>query len=635
MQVFIDSQRFTLDNSNQIGAGGEATVFKVKLNGQWMAAKIYHKPTPQRAKKLEVFLTKSFSLDTGKIALPLYVIYSQSGQAIGKTVLGPVMPFFTGGFEEVIKLSNKNHRATYLISSKTVAEIFLDGLESIRSIHQNGLVIGDFNDLNVLFRDFLMLFIDVDSWQFDSFPCPVGTEQFLAPELYNIDLSKRPVFKPEHDWYSYAVMLFKSLLLIHPYGGNHKSIRTLLERAQKRVSVFNRDVPYPKIALSPDLLTDDLAGVFEDYFSKGKRTPFPENILRKYANSLVECSGCKTYYPSNRNQCPICTARTLIIVQKPSIVTKGVTVTEFIRTGGPIVFHKVISTTIFVLAYENGKTVLYTKPEGFGADRTELFDELPGAHYEIFGGNTLVANLPNSNDLLLFDLGNHTIKGILTTQSETFANRRSVFGTSDNYLLRIVKGSLLYGYLQNGRLAEKPLRSVMSEQTWFNVKQHDNLGKPTVCGFFQVLDRQLFWLTWEGRSYDNLAVGELEPGESQVDLSVRFSSTDVVIRRLTQLKGIRYIRTDVVDSNGKVIYSSPMIKEEKHPNPYLHGLAYSGRRILSASDNGILQESLESNGTIKTFDATKHEIAEGNSLLPYEGGLLVVTDDSVKHLVLS
>ena len=430
-------------------------------------------------------------------------------------------------------------------------------------------------------------------------------------------------------------MLFKSLLLIHPYGGNHKSIRTLLERAQKRVSVFNRDVPYPKIALSPDLLTDDLAGVFEDYFSKGKRTPFPENILRKYANSLVECSGCKTYYPSNRNQCPICTARTLIIVQKPSIVTKGVTVTEFIRTGGPIVFHKVISTTIFVLAYENGKTVLYTKPEGFGADRTELFDELPGAHYEIFGGNTLVANLPNSNDLLLFDLGNHTIKGILTTQSETFANRRSVFGTSDNYLLRIVKGSLLYGYLQNGRLAEKPLRSVMSEQTWFNVKQHDNLGKPTVCGFFQVLDRQLFWLTWEGRSYDNLAVGELEPGESQVDLSVRFSSTDVVIRRLTQLKGIRYIRTDVVDSNGKVIYSSPMIKEEKHPNPYLHGLAYSGRRILSASDNGILQESLESNGTIKTFDATKHEIAEGNSLLPYEGGLLVVTDDSVKHLVLS
>lgn len=630
MEVVIEGKHLRLNQSDVIGAGGEGTVFRGRLNGDDLAVKVYHQPDHHRASKLTAFLSKRWSLPCRKIAQPMHLVYD----ANGRQIIGLTMPFLGQGFEELTSLANKKYRASFLVNTSMVAKIFVDGGVTVDSIHNNGLVIGDFNDLNGLFRGSEMLFIDVDAWQFDNFPCPVGTEQFLAPELYGIDLSQRAVFKPEHDWYSYAVMLFKSLLLVHPYGGTHKDVKQLTTRATRRITVFDSGVKYPKIALAPDLLDDDLADAFDRVFSKGHRGKFPIDLVRSYADSLVECDNCGMFYPHTRRQCPVCSAATLIIFTAPISVTKGVGVAEFLRTNGPIVFHKLVGTTLYVIAYENGKAVLYAKRGSSSPERKVLFDEIPGARYELVE-DVLIVNLPGTTELLILDVSGNKPKPLSKTETEIFAsNRRAVFRASARYLFRIVGGNIMYGEMQNGQLIERSLRQAMTNQTWFTVRQEETGNRPTACGFFQVMQQQMFWLVWEGQTHDRIPVSEMNLGESLIDLTVKFSSQGVLIRRLTQYQGVNYIRTDIIGTDGKAVYSTPRVREEDHISPSMHGHAYSTGKLLHATDEGVIQEDVVGS-KVKTFDATKGYVENGDVLYVYQNGLLVVKDTNIARITLS
>ncbi len=626
MEVLVNGQRLRLSQKDVIGVGGEGTVYKHAS----LAIKIWHQLDQNRSSKLEAFLAKHWTLPLDRVAAPIHLVYDSTGQKI----LGPAMPFLGQGFEEVTSLANKKYRASFLVNNKMVANIFLDGGSTIKTIHPNGLVMGDSNDLNALFRNQEMLFIDVDAWQFDHFPCPVATEQFLVPELYGINLSLKPVFKPEYDWYSYAVMLFKSLLLTHPYGGIHKDYKQLTTRAARRITVFDSGVTYPKIAFTPDILNDDLLDAFDKIFSKGQRGMFPLETLKAYTDSLVECKSCNTYYPNSKRSCPVCSAATLIIISRPTTVTKGITVTEFIKTNGPIVFHKLIGTTIYLIAYESGKAVLYCKRGSGPVTRNELFNEMPGARYEVVG-DILVVNPPGKTQLLLLDTTTNPLQPIAKSETSLFTvNRRPIFRASSRFIFRIVSDSLLYGEMVDGRFVEYTLRQVIDQLTWFNVKTDDFSDRPTAFGFFQMLEKQLYWLVWEGRIYDNLSLSPLDPGESLLDLTVRYSSQSIFIRRLTQHLGVNYLRTEILDPQGQVTYSPSRLPAEDHPAAGLHGLAYSTGKLLHATDDGVLQEDVQS-GNSKTFTTTKGHVQEGDALYSYKGGLLVVKDNLVTHLVLS
>jgi hypothetical protein len=633
MQVVIDGKRVSLNQKDVLGAGGEGTVFRSIVNGNDVAVKIYHQMDPYRTRKVQAFLTKHWLLPLQKIAAPLQLVYDSKGNK----VVGLTMPFLGKGFEELANLSNKRFRASFIINTMTVAQIFLDGAKTVQQIHKNGLVVGDFNDLNELFRGTEMLFIDVDSWQFDNYSCPVATEQFLAPELYGIDLSLRPVFKPEHDWYAFAALLFKSLLYVHPYGGTHRDYKHITARARQKITVFHPDVTYPKIGLSPDLLDDNLTAAFERIFARGQRGEFPVDILEAYARSLVECKGCGTQYPHSRKQCPICTGQMLIIIQRPAqptTVTRGVTVVEFIRTAGNIVFHKIVGNNIYVLAYENGKAVLYEKRGNGPLNRRELFNEIAGARYELLG-EVLIVNLPGQTELLLIDLAGGQVQPLLKSETAIFSvTRRAMFRTSQQYLFRIVGGNLMYGYFKNGQLIERPLRPVMNDLTWFAVHEQPSSDKPTACGFFQIMNQQMFWLVWGGSTYDNLPISELDIDEALVDVSVKFSSQGVLIRRLTLSQGVNYIRTDMVNSDGRVLFSSPKVREEDYVGESIIGQAYTTGKLLHPTDDGVVQEDIIS-GATKTFDATKGHVEGGNILYPYQGGLLVIKDTVIEHIVLT
>ena len=78
------------------------------------------------------------------------------------------------------------------------------------------------------------------------------------------------------DWYAYYVMLMQSLLFVGPYGGVFKpkdKTRKVPHDARPLhgISVWDKQVRYPKPAKPLDILPDSFQNSLRDIFVEGKR----------------------------------------------------------------------------------------------------------------------------------------------------------------------------------------------------------------------------------------------------------------------------------------------------------------------------------------------------------------------------
>ena len=67
MRAMLDGKRVTLDPAKTLGDGGEATVFLLDRGKQHLAAKVYHAPTIDRARKLEALLGNDDPVSPGDL----------------------------------------------------------------------------------------------------------------------------------------------------------------------------------------------------------------------------------------------------------------------------------------------------------------------------------------------------------------------------------------------------------------------------------------------------------------------------------------------------------------------------------------------------------------------------------------
>jgi hypothetical protein len=105
------------------------------------------------------------------------------------------------------------------------------------------------------------------------------------------------------DWFAYAVMVFRSLFGVSPWGGVTRRCSGAA-RALQRISVYASDVVYPRAARPLAIVPDELGDAFRAIFERDHRGRFPRDLLERLR--LRRCSTCGTEH--GRPRCPACQA---------------------------------------------------------------------------------------------------------------------------------------------------------------------------------------------------------------------------------------------------------------------------------------------------------------------------------------
>ncbi len=397
MDVFLDGKKVRLDPTRSIGKGGEADIFDI---GGGTALKVFKQPDHPdfrgnlheqegARRRLERHQRKLREFPAG---LPPHVVtpVKLATDRTGTQVVGYAMPIVSGA-EVLLRYGNRGFREGRLPSA-ALLQIFQSLHETVCGIHRARVVIGDFNDLNILVREKEQdaYLIDTDSFQFGSYLCEVFTARFVDPLLCDPQGAHLMLVKPhnEHsDWYAYAVMLMQSLLYVGPYGGVYQpkvrgKVLSPDARPLKRVTVFDPEVRYPKPAVPYQYLPDDVLHHLVQVFKKDARGAFPRQLLDRMR--WTRCTSCGIEHA--RAACPQCAEAAPAAIREVTRVRGKVTATRLFRTTGAII----------VSALQEGKLLwLYQEGDSFIRENGSRILGLSGhlrLRFRLHHGTTLAGN---------------------------------------------------------------------------------------------------------------------------------------------------------------------------------------------------------------------------------------------------
>jgi len=228
-------------------------------------------------------------------------------------------------------------------STKRRFEILMQCSAQLAKLHGQGLVYGDISPENVFFSEKLAFnhvwFIDADNLHFENIKTKkaVYTPGYGSPELVlgQVGTSART------DVYSFAVLAFKTLSLLHPFDGqklkdsdddwdsvdeDNESSMSLEAQAQAGLLPFiddpdddsnKNDTGIPRKLI----LTEKLQHLFNHTFNKAQTSPWKRPLIYHWPEALaeavdtsIECPSCNMSYLNNyalsENRCPYCSAKT-------------------------------------------------------------------------------------------------------------------------------------------------------------------------------------------------------------------------------------------------------------------------------------------------------------------------------------
>lgn len=329
LQRQSNRQLITLDSQGELGAGGEAQVFALIQNAEWVA-KIYRKPKPQYIRKLAAMLTNppdelKVSKTHLSFAWPLDLLLTTE---VKPQLAGFLMPRVSG-MRPIIDFYNpKTRRAQCPLFDYFYLHRAARNLAgAVSGLHTRGYVIGDVNESNILLTDTaLVTLVDLDSIQVRDpetgvmYRCPVGKPEFTPPELQGqpfADIDRTP----EHDVFGLAVLIFQLLMEgTHPFAGVYQlpgDPPAIADRiASGHFPYSGRKVPYSPMKVAPafEILHPNLQKLFircfEDGHSNPKARPDAQTwkqALMEAEAALVTCSLNEQHrYGNHLTQCPWC-----------------------------------------------------------------------------------------------------------------------------------------------------------------------------------------------------------------------------------------------------------------------------------------------------------------------------------------
>lgn len=282
------SIKFDSTSKTPLTEGGEGVIFEV--NGKII--KVYKPVVNMISKRNKIKLLMSKSLPAA-VVKPLDEVVDRKGKFIGfamKKVEG----------DELKCLSNNKFMKANGFTDKDVLQILVKIWKTIIELHNKGIYIGDLNDQNILFdKQLNVYFIDCDSWTVESEKCEVAMDLFKDPLLHAND------FNENTDTYSFAVLAWKTMTRIHPFGGTMNPDMNILDRMKKGISVIdNPKVKVPRTIKSWRNLSPDLIAALQNIFETNCRTL--GNELEDMMSNLKYCDKDKVYYYGKYSVCPIC-----------------------------------------------------------------------------------------------------------------------------------------------------------------------------------------------------------------------------------------------------------------------------------------------------------------------------------------
>ncbi|WP_199732808.1 hypothetical protein, partial [Corallococcus sp. CA031C] len=374
MDVWLEGKKVRLDPQRALGKGGEADVYDL---GDGRALKVFKRPEhpdymglthEQDAAKARL-AEHQRKLRAFPQGLPSRVVTPQAlaTDRKGAEVLGYAMRKLDG-VEPLRRWGEPAFRRAGGRSADAVT--VLAGLHRVLgAVHANGVVVGDFNDLNVLVTGTDAYLIDADSFQFGSYVCPVFTERFLDPLRLDTGAQALTPVRPatvDSDWYAFAVTVMQSLLCVGPQGGIHRpkaqgARLNAVARVLQRVTVFHADVQYPKPALPRATLPDEVLHLFHQVFVEDLRGAFPLPVLERLRFTV--CASCGVEHA--RTACPSCQPHATAAATPVTAVRGQVVATRKFTTRGVVVHASADDGTVRFVhhadgAYrrEDGRTVM-------------------------------------------------------------------------------------------------------------------------------------------------------------------------------------------------------------------------------------------------------------------------------------
>ncbi|WP_338873134.1 hypothetical protein [Myxococcus stipitatus] len=393
MDVWLEGKKVRLNPAKALGKGGEADVFDL---GDGRALKVFKPPehpdfmgqdAEQDAARARL-AEHQHKLRAFPIGLPGRVVTPQTlaTDKSGRTVLGYAMRKLEN-VEPLRRFTEPSFRRTGATSARVV-EVLSSLHRTLAGVHGAGVVVGDFNDLNVLVTGTADAhLIDADSFQFGGFVCLLFTERFLDPVRLGSTKGLVPTCPASEasDWYAFTVAAMQSLLCVGPHGGVHRpkspSARTTpTGRLLQRITVFHPEVQYPKPALPLHTLPDNVLHHLHRVFVEDLRAEFPLPLLEGLRFTV--CASCGVEHA--RVTCPTCQPNAVAATTPVSSVRGEVTATRMFSTRGVVVRVSVENGVPRWLHHEDGA---YRREDGRVVLRGALD---PSLRWELQGDVTLV-----------------------------------------------------------------------------------------------------------------------------------------------------------------------------------------------------------------------------------------------------
>lgn len=591
--LYVDKSPLRLSSQQVIQSGGEGAVFEC----EGTAVKVFHEADRARAGKIRQLLDGSRPHLPSNVLRPLAPVLDQVGRIAGYQMA--LLPAAALPFK---KLTQPAFCRQLDFTIPRLLPYLLAPHRTLTQLHDAGVVVGDLNDRNIYFlparqgrgagRRAQTFWIDADSFQFGRYPCSVAALDYLDPHLYDVDdFSRKPYFSPATDWYSFCVLLVKCLLHVHPYGGVHHELKSLKKRALAGLTVFSEEIIYPKSALPPSVLSDELIAHFTDVFREGQRPAFPLDLLRQYAHSLTSCSSCGLHYPAARPGCPICQKRTVAI--RPSLKSGKLRTRRLLSGVGVLVYVSVRPHGRINVVARNRKSYRFLELGVGGMCRElPLFRGMPGYIFARFG-DVLAVAAPHSDRLLLLD-----VAGLAPRQLGLVANQQSsgttTFAATSSHLYRVTGGQVLRGSVRNGNLVEEIVASAHRNQTWLWASPFTD----TLLLCQRHMRRlHLTLITPDARQIPLTSSTEPLTASGLVDTCAYFGQETVAFLAQVAQGGRTYSYLAIFGIDGRQLHEE-RIPAQFPPYDRLQGKALLGTTLLHPTDEGILRTRPDSHALL-------------------------------------